>query len=429
MDDDLNTSSSPVSDELEGGYVNIGARRWLAAWLGTIAVVGFFGNVLVVTCVILYPKLRTITNVYLTSLAVSDILVCLTIPWIIVGLVSTRGWPFPDETCIIVAILRFTCSGSSVWHLVAIGFNRMFLITTSTATYKKIYSRVNAAIILFVTWLIPFSVIIVPYAIGATQLGYDDGPKLCSDLEDRPDGTENLTHTYLAGTFLTCIPLSIVICVYLRIFVHVKQHVRKQKAWSSGEQQKNTRTTGTTATAQDTVSPEQQSKQNTAGNGTSTTVQDPESSGKQQNIAVASVSATVASAVTESTGTGAQVQYNNPTERTVQNPTAANRRVPVKKGQDLETRITKNTFYVTLGFFLCIFPYGFYILGGEWFRVKGTPLAQAFLLFNICMNPVIYGTKHPHFRVAIRNIFSRRLSGALVTSNTVDPATDNHGST
>ncbi|XP_041485934.1 beta-3 adrenergic receptor-like [Lytechinus variegatus] len=401
MDGDLNTSSSPVSgelegDELEGYYVNLGARRWLAAWLGSIAVVGFFGNVLVVTCVILYPKLRTITNVYLTSLAVSDILVSLTIPWIIVGMVSTRGWPFPDETCIIVAILRFTSSGSSVWHLVAIGFNRMFLITTSTSTYKKIYSRVNTATILFVTWLIPFSVIIVPYAIGATQLGYDDGPKLCSDLEDRPDGTENLTHTYLAGTFLTCIPLFIVICVYLRIFVHIKQHVRKQKAWSSGQQQENTRTTGTTATAQDTVSPEQQSKQNTAGLGTSTTVQDPESSGKQQNIA---------------------------------NPTAANRRLPVKKGKDLETRITKNTFYVTLGFFLCILPYGIYILGGGWFRIKGTPLAQAFLLFNICMNPVIYGTKHPHFRVAIRNIFSRRLSGALVTSNSVDPANHTQGST
>ncbi|XP_001180985.2 beta-3 adrenergic receptor-like [Strongylocentrotus purpuratus] len=393
-----NFSILPPNDEPEGDYRSIGPRRWLAAWLGSIAVVAFFGNTLVISCVILYPKLRTITNVFITSLAISDLLVSLTIPWIIVGLVSTRGWPLPDETCILVAVLRFTCSGSSVWHLVTIGTNRMFLITTSSATYRKIYSRVNTAIILFITWLIPFSVIIVPYAIGATRLGYDDGPHMCSDLEEiRPDGTEYSIHAYLAGSWLTCIPLCMVLCVYLRIYIYIRLHVRKQNAWSTGQQHRNTAVATVSATVEDAGSTDKEGANDAKGGSGSNT-------------------------------DGAQVQSNQPTERSAQNPIAAATKPPVKKGDTLETRITKNTFYVVLGFFMCMVPYGIIILDHN-LGIKGTPLPQAFLLFNVCMNPLIYGTKHPHFRGAIRNIFSGRISGPLVMSNSVATASTDQGGT
>ncbi|XP_030830893.1 G-protein coupled receptor moody-like [Strongylocentrotus purpuratus] len=399
MFDFVNTSSVPQEEEdMELDVESLGARKSLAGWLGSIAVLGFCGNSLVVLSVILYPKLRTITNVYITSLACSDILLSSTIPWIIVGLVSTRGWPLPNETCILVAVLRFTCSGSSVWHLVAIGFNRMFLITTSNATYTKIYSRVNTGIILFFTWLIPFSVIILPYAIGATDLGYDNGPHLCSDLEDRPDGTENLIHTYLAGTFLTAVPLFIVLCVYLRIYIHIKLHVRKQNAWSSEQQQqqKDTAVATVSSTVQGAGSSDKESGNNKESGG-------------------------------GSNADGTEGQGNSANEKNTRNPTAAAKKPPAKKGNDLETRITKNTFYVVIGFIVCIVPYGFNVLTK--IGPDGTPLGQAFLLFNICMNPIIYGTKHPHFRAAIRNIFTGRVSGPLVTSNTVAPVSHTQGTT
>ncbi|XP_054759912.1 beta-3 adrenergic receptor-like [Lytechinus pictus] len=398
MIDLSNTSFMPEDEEEED---NLGPRKGLAGFMGTIAVLGFFGNSLVVLAVVLYPKLRTITNVYLTSLACSDILLSLTIPWLIVGLVSPQGWPLSDESCILVAILRFTCSGSSVWHLVAIGFNRMILITTSSETYRKIYSRANTAIILLVTWLIPFTVIIVPYAIGATELGYDDGPHLCSDIEDRPDGTENLLHTYIAGTFLTCIPLFTVLCVYLRIYVHVRLHVRKQNAWSSGhqkQQQQNNVVATVSSTVQDQGSTEKQSKEGTNS-----------SEGVSENNA----------------GGGSQSKAAH--ENKTKNPTAATNKPPAKKGNDLETRITKNTFYVVVGFLLCVVPYGICVLNR--FGPDGTPLGQGFLLFNVCMNPIIYGTKHPHFRAAIRNIFMGRVSGPLATSNSVGPVSQTQGTT
>lgn len=109
----------------------------------------------------------------------------------------------------------------------------------------------------------------MPYAIGATDLGYDNGPHLCSDLEDRPDGTENLIHTYLAGTFLTAVPLFIVLCVYLRIYIHIRLHVRKQNAWSSEpqQQQKNTAVATVSSTVQGAGSSDKESGNNKEGGG------------------------------------------------------------------------------------------------------------------------------------------------------------------
>ncbi|XP_071490379.1 melatonin receptor type 1B-B-like [Diadema antillarum] len=375
-------NTTQAADEVEDDDDNIVPRTIFSSFLGFVSVSGFIGNSIVVLAVIIFPKLRTTTNVYIASLAVGDVLMCLTIPWIIVGLLVRDGWPFSPESCVLVAVMRFTCSGGSVWHLATIGFNRMILITTSSATYRKVFSRVNTILILILTWMIPFSVIIVPFAVGATRLGYDDGPHMCSDLEDNDDGTENLTHSYLAATFLTCLPLGIVLMVYLRIFVCIRNHAKQQKSWGASKPQaKGGATTGSTSAAKD--APPAGKEQGTGG-----------------DLNEAGTSSNTANATSQKSATGGTNKSRSETSK-------------------LENRITKNMFYVVLGFLVCVIPYGIVVLSNP--GVAGVPLGQAFLLFNSCVNPLIYGTKHPHFRGAIRNIFRGRFKAPIATSATVAP--------
>ncbi|XP_054774709.2 G-protein coupled receptor moody-like [Lytechinus pictus] len=368
---------------------NIIPRIALSGWLGFVGVVGFFGNLLIVSVVVIYPKLRTITNVYVTSLAMADMMTCLTIPFTIVGVVSTTGWPLSDASCVLVAVVSFVCTGSSVWHLAIIGFNRMVLITMTSSRYRKIFSKSHVLIFLLVTWFIPLSVILVPYLGGFTRLGYSDGPHTCSDIEENEDGSENLIHTYLQATFLTCFPLALVLFFYFRIFIFIRKHERNKNTWK------------TNSLTRESVPPSFGRKlaADTAGTSQSMT---PIGS---NDAAVPGASSVKETAQTLSTSGNNKV-----------NPTAATKN---NSRNSLEYKITKNAFYVVLGFLLCVIPYGICILGG--YGPGGTPLALAFLLFNSCLNPLIYGTKHPQFRSSLGKLFRGRFTGPLFTSHAVGP--------
>eukprot|EP00057_Strongylocentrotus_purpuratus_P034622 XP_795967.2 PREDICTED: melatonin receptor type 1A-like [Strongylocentrotus purpuratus] len=64
--------------------------------------------------------------------------------------------------------------------------------------------------------------------------------------------------------------------------------------------------------------------------------------------------------------------------------------------------VTKNLFIIIILFILLITPYSVQlVIPGGWRLVPG--LAMVFL-FNSCVNPFIYGTRHPDFKVAFRSI-------------------------
>ncbi|XP_038044991.1 octopamine receptor 1-like [Patiria miniata] len=74
-----------------------------------------------------------------------------------------------------------------------------------------------------------------------------------------------------------------------------------------------------------------------------------------------------------------------------------------------QVAVTKNLFIVVCVFLLCIFPY-FALLGLPSALVaRILPIASAILMANSCINPIIYGTKHPDFRKAFaRVLFCRK---------------------
>ncbi|XP_038053932.1 alpha-1D adrenergic receptor-like [Patiria miniata] len=70
------------------------------------------------------------------------------------------------------------------------------------------------------------------------------------------------------------------------------------------------------------------------------------------------------------------------------------------------TEITKNMFYIVCAFMLCLTPYAICLLkdGTDPFL----PYALAILLFNSCVNPLIYATKHRDFKTVFRCILRRK---------------------
>ncbi|XP_038077365.1 octopamine receptor beta-1R-like [Patiria miniata] len=75
-----------------------------------------------------------------------------------------------------------------------------------------------------------------------------------------------------------------------------------------------------------------------------------------------------------------------------------------------QIQITKNMFYVVCAFVLCVGPYAISLVPAitDIKFVLVSQYASAILVFNSCINPLIYATKHRDFKTVFRCIVSRQ---------------------
>lgn len=118
-------------------------------------VIGLAGNALVVAVYIYHKRLKTMTDVFLTHLAVADLLLLSTLPfW---ALEAARGWILGESLCKMVSAcytINFTCC---MLLLACISLDRYLALTRTqgsdnTGRLAKIYNRRNCWKVCLVIW-------------------------------------------------------------------------------------------------------------------------------------------------------------------------------------------------------------------------------------------------------------------------------------
>ncbi|XP_071833853.1 G-protein coupled receptor moody-like [Apostichopus japonicus] len=69
-----------------------------------------------------------------------------------------------------------------------------------------------------------------------------------------------------------------------------------------------------------------------------------------------------------------------------------------------QVKVTRNLFLVVCSYIICIMPYAIACLIPP--SYPAIPWVSLFLIANCCVNPIIYGLKHPQFRDVFRHILS-----------------------
>ena len=180
----------------------------------TIAVPTIVGNTLVLIVFFKYRKLRTVTNYYVMSLAVADLLVGLVgIPSAI--LVSV-GLPRDFHLCLVMSSLLMCLCTGSIFSLVAVSVDRYWAILHPLA-YRNKLTRANAVVNIVVCWFLATVIGILPLA------GWNAG----KPREARCYFLEVIDTRYLVFIyFVTIIGPSLVIsAVYTRIYMVVRSQV------------------------------------------------------------------------------------------------------------------------------------------------------------------------------------------------------------
>ncbi|XP_787208.3 rhodopsin, GQ-coupled-like [Strongylocentrotus purpuratus] len=229
-----------------------------ASVLAGLAIIGLFGNTLVIFSVIITKKLRTVTNVLVVNLAVADILTCSSLLFQMAGLLSQTGkYPIPEIICAIISGVTSTSVCCSVSNLVAIGFVRWYVITRSIRGHQGLNTPRNIAKVVLIIWMESIALMIIPPALGVGTFGYFRYYGLCTLSDSNP-----LAFVYImfqGAVIITALVLTLTF--YGLILRHVLQHNKqfrdkfaddKATGSSSAEAQKKK---GSSSTSQDSRPP------------------------------------------------------------------------------------------------------------------------------------------------------------------------------
>ncbi|XP_074092265.1 neuropeptide FF receptor 1 [Macrotis lagotis] len=229
-------------------------HSWPVAAMFIVAYILIFlmclvGNSLVCFIVVKNRQMRTVTNMFILNLAVSDLLVgVFCMPTTLVDNLIT-GWPFDNVTCKISGLVQGMSVSASVFTLVAIAVERFHCIVhpfRQKLTLKKALVTITIIWVLALTIMCPSAITLTVtreehhFMVDAQNHSYP----LFSCWEAWPEKGMRKIYTTVLFSHIYAAPLALLIIMYARIAFKLfksrdpqsdeasmeRQHVSKRKA-------------------------------------------------------------------------------------------------------------------------------------------------------------------------------------------------------
>ncbi|KAL6423526.1 hypothetical protein ACFW04_010233 [Cataglyphis niger] len=183
--------------------------------LGSIITTALFGNLLVMVSVIRHRKLRIITNYFVVSLALADMLVAMFAMTFNASVQITGRWLFGYFMCDVWNSLDVYFSTSSILHLMCISVDRYYAIVKPLRYPINMTKRV-VAFMLLACWLAPAIISFVPifygwYTTEENSVHRNKHPELCEFKVNR-------IYAILSSSISFWIPCTIMMVTYFAIF-------------------------------------------------------------------------------------------------------------------------------------------------------------------------------------------------------------------
>uniref|UniRef100_A0A4W6BQ57 D(1B) dopamine receptor n=1 Tax=Lates calcarifer TaxID=8187 RepID=A0A4W6BQ57_LATCA len=200
---------SPITSPQKGVTLTGCVLALLIVWT-------LLGNFTVCAAVCRYRHLRAkVTNIFIVSLALSDLLVAvLVMPWKAVAEVA-GFWPF-GGFCKTWLACDIMCSTASILNLCVISVDRYWAIS-SPFRYERSMNKKVASVMIGVTWTVSVVISFVPVQLNWHRAESVDGS--CDS---------SLSRTYAISSSLISfyIPVAIMIVTYTRIYRIAQMQIR-----------------------------------------------------------------------------------------------------------------------------------------------------------------------------------------------------------
>ncbi|XP_062295337.1 growth hormone secretagogue receptor type 1-like [Scomber scombrus] len=117
-----------------------------------LMLLGLLGNILTILVVWLRPHMRSSTYLYLSSMAVSDLLILLLLPLDLYKLWRPTPWPLGDLACKLTMFLSECCTFCTILHITFLSLER-YLAVCWPITAKTLVTRRRTRTLIGCLWL------------------------------------------------------------------------------------------------------------------------------------------------------------------------------------------------------------------------------------------------------------------------------------
>ncbi|XP_027752869.1 C-C chemokine receptor type 8-like [Empidonax traillii] len=159
----LPTTNSPAAYESAFYYPDLGvicdpenipalSSTFFPVLYSLLFVAGLVGNALVIWVLTVFKKIKTMTDVYLLNLAISDLLFVFSLPFLVQYSIMSQ-WTFGNAMCKIISSAYFIGFHSSVFFITIMSIDRYLAIVQSVYALK-IRTAAHGAITSLVLWVI-----------------------------------------------------------------------------------------------------------------------------------------------------------------------------------------------------------------------------------------------------------------------------------
>ncbi|XP_063721267.1 muscarinic acetylcholine receptor M1-like isoform X2 [Symsagittifera roscoffensis] len=196
------------------------------------------GNILVLVAFRRERKLRTVTNYFLVSLAVSDLIIGLiSMPLYSIYVLKDETWIFHENFCTFYLCVDYTVSGASALHLLLISLDR-YLSISRPLRYRPERTARRVLVAIAVVWLVPFvtwapSIVLWPIFNPSKHHlrteGIGSGPRTCfiRFLDD-------FVAAFATSVWAFYLPVIIMVFLYVQIWWIT--YTRARKFMNEGQQ-------------------------------------------------------------------------------------------------------------------------------------------------------------------------------------------------
>ncbi|KTG34777.1 hypothetical protein cypCar_00025032 [Cyprinus carpio] len=198
------------------------ARALTGCLLCALILWTLFGNILVCAAVLRFRHLRTkVTNIFIVSLAVSDLFVAvLVMPWKAVAEVA-GFWPF-GAFCDIWVAFDIMCSTASILNLCVISVDRYWAISSPFRYERKMTPRV-AFVMIGAAWTLSVLISFIPVQLDWHKAAAE--PNATDD--DSCDSSLSREYAISSSLISFYIPVAIMIVTYTRIYRIAQIQIRR----------------------------------------------------------------------------------------------------------------------------------------------------------------------------------------------------------